>query len=145
MNDSFSKSIILLRGLPGSGKSTLAGILSENGKYPVHCVDDYFTNPDTGEYHFEFEKNYLAYKSCEENTTRSLEDKIPKVFVANTFTMEWEMEPYFLLAKQYEYSIFVLTVENRHEGINIHGITQEQLEKMASKYKVKLINHLPFK
>ena len=122
MNDSFSKSIILLRGLPGSGKSTLAGILSENGKYPVHCVDD-----------------------CEENTTRSLENKIPKVFVANTFTMEWEMEPYFLLAKQYEYSIFVLTVENRHEGINIHGITQEQLEKMASKYKVKLINHLPFK
>ena len=40
------KSLILLRGLPGSGKSSLAFTLSENGKYPVFSVDDYFTNAE---------------------------------------------------------------------------------------------------
>ncbi|EMP07134.1 AAA domain protein [Leptospira interrogans serovar Pyrogenes str. 200701872] len=38
------KSLILLRGLPGAGKSRLAKLLSENGKYPVFSVDDYFTD-----------------------------------------------------------------------------------------------------
>jgi predicted AAA+ superfamily ATPase len=36
------KALILLRGLPGAGKSTLAKLLSENGKYPVFSIDDYF-------------------------------------------------------------------------------------------------------
>ncbi len=38
------KNLVLLRGLPGSGKSTLATLLSENGKYPIYSIVDYFTN-----------------------------------------------------------------------------------------------------
>ena len=52
------KSLIILRGLPGSGKSTLAKLLSEDGKYPVFSVDDYFTN-ENGVYHFKFDEKYL--------------------------------------------------------------------------------------
>jgi hypothetical protein len=33
----------------------------------------------------------------------------------------------------------VLTVENRHGGKNIHSISEEQLQKMAFKYKVVLL------
>lgn len=131
-------SLILLRGLPGSGKTTLAALLSEQGKYPVFSVDSYFTDPHTGKYHFEFEKNHLAYKQCEEQTRQALQNGSEKVFVDNTFTLEWELEPYFKLAAEFGCNIYVVTVENRHGGKNVHEISTEQLEKMAAKYKVIL-------
>jgi predicted kinase len=133
------KSLILLRGLPGSGKTTIANVLSEEGKYPVHSIDSYFTNPETEAYQFEYDKNHLAYKNCEEQTRASLSSGYPKVFVDNTFTLEWEMEPYFKMAAEFGYLIFVMTIENRHGNTNIHEISNEQVEKMAGKYKVKLI------
>lgn len=139
MNSKTQNSIILLRGLPGSGKSTLASLLSENGKYPVYSIDDFFVDSKTGEYKFDFQKNHLAYKSCEENLENSLKENIEKIFITNTFTIEWEMEVYFQLASKYNYRIFVVTVENRHGGKNVHQISDEQLKKMAKKYKVQLL------
>jgi predicted kinase len=131
-------SLILLRGLPGSGKSTLAKLLSENGKYPVHSIDSYFTDSKTGAYHFEFDKNHLAYKHCEEQTRNSIKKGVEKIFIDNTFTLEWEAEPYFKLASEYDYTVFVVTVENRHGSKNTHGVSDEQIQKMAAKYKVVL-------
>ncbi|MGZ3862676.1 MAG: AAA family ATPase [Bacteroidia bacterium] len=131
-------SLILLRGLPGSGKTTLANLLSEEGKYPVFSVDRFFTDPDNGEYKFEFDKNHLAYKQCEEQTRAALKNGAKKVFVDNTFTLEWELEPYFKLASEYNYMLHVITVENRHGSKNIHAVSDEQIAKMAAKYKVVL-------
>lgn len=131
--------LILLRGLPGSGKSTLASLLNEKGKYPVLSIDSYFTNSVTGEYTFEFTNNHLAYKNCQDQTRFNMEKGCEKIFVDNTFTLEWEMKPYFKLAAEYDYALFVITVENHHGNNNTHGISREQLEKMALKYKVKLI------
>lgn len=132
------KSLILLRGLPGSGKSTLATELSENGKYPVLSIDSYFTDA-AGNYAFEFDKNHIAYKQCEEQTRAAMQTGCEKVFVDNTFTLEWEMEPYFKMAAEFNYRVFVLTVENRHGSKNIHHISEEQIKKMAAKYKVQLM------
>lgn len=131
-------SLILLRGLPGSGKSTLANLLSENGKFPMYSVDDFFTNDQTNEYSFDFKTNHLAYKQCEENTKIAMLANVLKVFIHNTFTMDWELEPYFKLAKDFNYKIFVVTVENYHENKNVHEVSDEQLQKMAEKYKIKL-------
>jgi len=130
--------LILLRGLPGSGKTTLAKVLSENSTYPVFSVDDYFTNEVTGEYIFNFQNNHLAYKQCEALTNDAMQQAIPKIIVHNTFTMAWELEPYFKLAAEYHYQIFVATVENYHGHQNVHEVSNEQLLKMADKYKVKL-------
>ena len=131
-------SLILLRGLPGAGKSTLAAVLSEQGRYPVFSIDSYFTN-EKGEYRFKFEENHLAYRKCLEDTEEAVSHRIPKIILDNTFTLEWEMEPYFRLATQNGYSVFVATVENRHGGRNNHGISDEQLRRMAEKYHVKLL------
>ncbi len=131
-------SLILLRGLPGSGKTTLAALLSEKGRYPVFSIDTYFTDSKTGVYNFEFEKNHLAYKKCEEQTKEALRQGAEKVFVDNTFTLEWELEPYFKLASEFNSQIHIVTVENRHGNANIHNVSQEQIEKMAAKYKVVL-------
>lgn len=132
-----NQSLVLLRGLPGSGKSSLAHLLSEQGKYPVFCIDDYFLDKN-GVYQFDYAQNHLAYKQCETLTEEALKNGLEKVFVANTFTLEWEIIPYFKMAAQYHYHVYVVTVENHHENTNIHGVSQEQIEKMAAKYKVKL-------
>jgi hypothetical protein len=52
--------------------------------------------------------------------------------------MDWEMEPYFKLALEFTYTVFVITVENYHHSKNIHNISDEQIKKMAEKYRVKL-------
>ena len=131
--------LILLRGLPGSGKSTLAKELSEGGKYPIFSVDDFFTDIITNEYKFEFDKNHLAYKQCEENAKKNMQKGIAKIFIDNVFSLEWEMEPYFKLAKEFNYLVHVVTVEKRHEGKNVHCVDNEQLQRMAQKYKVILV------
>jgi predicted kinase len=131
------KALIMLRGLPGSGKSTLAELLSERKRHPVFSVDDYFTD-ETGAYMFEIDKNHLAYKQCEQNTRHAMQEGHDKIFLDNTFTLEWEMEPYFKMASEMNYMVFVITVENRHQGKNTHNISEEQIKKMAEKYKVVL-------
>lgn len=132
------KSLILLRGLPGSGKTTLANLLSESNKYPVFSVDDYFTDTN-GNYQFKFDENHFAYKLCEENTRKAMMESKEKIFLHNTFTIDWELETYFKLAKEFNYQIHVLTVENYHGTKNVHAISEEQIKKMTEKYKVKLI------
>jgi predicted kinase len=131
------RELILLRGLPGAGKTTLAGVLSEQGKYPMFCVDDYFTDTN-GEYDFRFQENHLAYKLCEENSRKAMEAGVEKIIVHNTFTMEWEIEPYFKLASENKYRVHVLTVENRHSSKNAHDIPDEHIERMRAKFKVEL-------
>lgn len=131
------QALIILRGLPGSGKSTLAKLLSED-KWPVLSIDDYFTDQKGG-YHFKFEENHLAYRHCEERARDAMQKRTGKIFIDNTFTLEWEMEPYFRLASEHNYAVFVMTVEKRHAGSNIHGISGEQIRKMAEKYKVILL------
>ncbi len=132
-----NQNLILLRGLPGAGKTSFAHLISEQGKYPVFSVDDYFTDMK-GNYNFNFKENFLAYRWCVENTEKAILDKHQKIIVHNTFTMDWEMEPYFLLAQKHHCAIYVMTMENYNAYKNIHGVTKEQIMKMAEKYKVKL-------
>ncbi len=129
--------LILLRGLPGAGKTTLTKLLCEEERYPVYSVDDYFES-DTGAYVFKFDENHLAYKQCMSNTESAMIRGDKKIFVHNTFTMDWEIEPYVLLAKKHGYALHVLTVENYHNSKNVHDVSDEQIKKMAEKYKVKL-------
>jgi predicted kinase len=132
------KSLILLRGVPGSGKTSLAEVLSENKKYPIFSIDSYFTDAESGEYKFDYTKNYLAYANCEKLTADAMQQSVEKIIVDNTFVFEWEMEPYFKLAKQFDYSLFSLVVENYHGNKNTHHISEEDVIKMAAKLKVKL-------
>lgn len=132
------KNLLLIRGMPGSGKSTLADVLSERGKYPVFSIDDYFTDEE-GHYEFIFKDNHLAYEHCIMRTENAMKSDAEKILVENVFSLEWEMEPYLRLASDHGYMVHVLTLENRHNGKNRHGVTDEQLKKMASKFKVQLI------
>jgi predicted kinase len=141
------KTIILLRGCPGAGKSSLANILSEcqldydstflKRNWPVISADDYFLDKD-GNYIFDISQIKNAHAYCETTVAAGMKVNIPKIFVANTFTQEWEMEPYFKLAKEYGYKIFTIIVENRHESTNVHNVPPETITKMKNRFQIKL-------
>jgi hypothetical protein len=61
-----------------------------------------------------------------------------KVVVSNTFTQEWEMTPYFELAEKYGYRVHSLIVENRHKGVNEHGVPEDKLEIMKKRFEILL-------
>jgi hypothetical protein len=42
------------------------------------------------------------------------------------------------LADEYGYRVYSLIVENRHGGVNEHGVPEEKLEQMKTKFKIKL-------
>ncbi len=132
------KELFLLRGLPGSGKSTLAKSIIGG----VHYEADMYFMKD-GEYQFDITLLKDAHQWCQnsiEVIMKGWGDVLPasKVIVSNTFTQEWEMKPYFELAEKYGYRVHSLIVENRHGGVNEHGVPEDKLEIMKNRFEVKL-------
>jgi len=145
------KTLFLIRGISGSGKSTAANLLSENGRYPVLSADMYFEDSD-GNYNWNPSKLKDAHAWCKEEARKwmnrgfeAMTCKFPiadspsyKIFVANTFTQEWEMEEYFKLAEQYGYQVVSLIVENRHGNKNIHNVPDEKVQQMKERFQIQL-------
>ena len=127
------KELFLLRGLPGSGKSTLAKSISE-----VHYeADMYFVDAD-GNYNFDATLLKDAHNWCQTMTIMAMEYSTPKIVVSNTFTQEWEMEAYRELAELRGYIVYSIVVENRHNGVNNHGVPEEALTRMKNRFEIKL-------
>ena len=124
------KELILLRGLPGSGKSTLAKRICNQ-----HVEADMFFMQD-GEYKFDASKLRQAHTWCQEKTETWMKMGY-HICVSNTFTQEWEMEPYYKLAEQYGYRVHSLIVENRHGGINEHNVPEDKLIQMRNRFMIK--------
>lgn len=127
--------LLLLRGLPGSGKSTLAkALVGGEGFYAE--ADQFFVVE--GEYKFQADKLKHAHEWCQSLVHDWMFLNRPLVIVSNTFTQEWEMEPYFRMAREFGYRVTTVIVENRHLGENVHGVSSEKLEAMAKRFEVKL-------
>lgn len=126
--------LIIVRGLPGSGKSSFAKSLG----FPYFEADQYFVDSKTGEYKFDLSQIKLAHQWCKDRTEDMMREGISKIAVSNTFTQEWEMENYHELAMSYGYKVYSVIVENRHNGINVHGVPQDKLEIMKERFQVKL-------
>ena len=127
------KELILLRGLPGSGKSTLANAIGG-----LHFeADMYFVDRD-GNYNFEPARIKDAHAWCQNKVKLSMEGGVEKIVVSNTFTMEWEMVHYYMIAEANGYRVHSVIVENRHDGINEHGVPTDKLEQMKARFEVKL-------
>jgi predicted kinase len=127
------KNLYLIRGVPGSGKSTFTQTLT-----PYHWeADMYFINED-GEYKFNIDEIKNAHQWCRDMIEGAMKRNLDKIAVSNTFTQEWEMEPYFKLAEEYGYKVFSLIVENRHGGENQHGVPSDKVQVMRDRFQIKL-------
>jgi predicted kinase len=64
-----------------------------------------------------------------------------KIVVSNTFTTESELESYYKLAKEYDYRVYSIVVENRHgesEETNIHNVPFKTIQRMRGRFQIKL-------
>ena len=125
------KLVYILRAIPGSGKSTLAEQLCDSHKSSVICcADDYFTDIETGAYNWSVEKIGAAHMWCQSLFKESLADGVEIIVVANTNTTTKDVNTYRKLAIEAGYMVHVLTVENWHDGKDVHNVPEEVKVRM---------------
>jgi hypothetical protein len=137
------RELFLVRGICGSGKSTLAKSIGG-----THLEADMYFMEDGG-YQFDITRLKDAHQWCQDSVEEAmtwdenpeiefLSAGVSKIVVSNTFTQEWEMQPYFDLAEKYGYKTYSLIVENRHGGVNEHGVPEDKLEIMKKRFEISL-------
>lgn len=141
MTPLYKGDLILLRGIPGSGKSTIGEIIlqttQQQQKPDVLSADNFFVD-DKGNYNFDSTKLKEAHNLCQQKCAERMRLEFSRIVVANTFTQEWEMEPYFEMAKRYGYRVHTLIVENRHGSKNLHNVPDDKLEQMKDRFEIYL-------
>ena len=141
--------LILVRGVSGSGKNTISELVATNDTDVVIATDDMFM--DKGEYVFDKQKLSMYHQltiNKVEAWMKEYDEKIKdtewswfpinRLFVCNTFTTEWEMKPYFELAKKYEWNVHTIIVENRHGSDSIHDVPGDVIDAQRERFQVVL-------
>jgi len=121
--------LYLIRGLPGSGKTTLAHRLSLD-RHHCFAADDWFSR--NGNYKFDPSQIGQAHESCRNAVEAVMTGGTGPIAVHNTFSQPWEAEPYWLLAEQYEYDVFVIECQNAFE--NTHNVPLQQIDAMRARW-----------
>ena len=91
-----------------------------------------------GEYKFDVSKLKEAHSWCQSMVGSWMSDSEELIVISNTFTQEWEMTPYYEWAKDFNYQVHSIIVENKHNGINEHNVPEETLTKMKNRFEIKL-------
>lgn len=120
------KFLYILRGVPGCGKSTVAKSLGG-----VVCEADQYFMQEGIEPKLDFQSLENAHKYCFNKCETALQSGEAVVVVANTNVKAKDVVAYRQLGLKYEYNVFVLTVENWHGGVDVHGVSPEKHKRMA--------------
>lgn len=123
--------LYIVRGLPGSGKTTLVRKMINQSD--SHFEADMYFEQD-GEYKFNPALLRDAHNWCQESTRKALEDG-RNVFVANTFTTLWEMEPYVKMAQELGCDVEIITCTGNWGSV--HGVPDNAIERMRQRF----VNH----
>lgn len=143
MNLNNNKVCIILRGVSGSGKTTVSeylsylynrGIPTENKLCVVCSADEYFVN-ENGEYKFDRQKIGHAHNYCRNKFENALNLNAELIVISNTNCSEKEIQPYIDRAREANYSIISLVIENRHGSENIHGVPIDTLNGQEQRLK----------
>ena len=143
--------LYLIRGASGAGKSTLVEALMNDKPHAIaFSADDYMRKG--GEYKYDKRRIGLVHMICIGQVEKHMNPNIKgisdhsissyggwqDIFVHNTFTKTSEMKPYYELAAKYNYQVFSIIVENRHEGESVHDVPQDALTSQKETFQVCL-------
>ena len=134
--------LYLIRGVPGSGKSTFAKELYVKLNYGlrdavVHAEADNYMTDGFGNYVYDPNSLPYAHGRCQWLAEEGLKTN-RDVIVSNTSTTEKEVKVYKYLADKYNATFVSLIVENRHGGVNQHGVPEEKIQQMKQRFSIKL-------
>lgn len=127
--------LILIRGLPGSGKTTLARLIDA----VAVAADDYMSDDD-GNYKFDPARLSKCHEWCQ-NTAKNLLLAGANVVVHNTFSRQWEIDPYRKIAEltRAELVIFDLydgaMTDDALSARNEHAVPRETITKMRDRWE----------
>jgi len=129
----FKKNLFIFRGISGSGKTTSCELLCD-----VSIGDDMFFEQN-GNY-TRFTKYYKKVSSewAYSLVENAMKNNVPKIGINNMFLKYKSIEPYIELAKKYKYNVFQFIVENINNTKNIHGISNEGIEKYKKQIEIKI-------
>tara|TARA_Y100000296_G_C5072696_1_gene205759 strand:+ start:106 stop:594 length:489 start_codon:yes stop_codon:yes gene_type:complete len=157
--------LILLRGVSGAGKSTVAELFIDA---TIISTDDFFIqkewcticddgepvdaicNEDHNKYIFDANSLVENHMKCTVKAEQAmgaatrvidnpgLDIVNHTLVIHNTFTKQWEMTPYLILAEKYGYTVHTLIVENRHESKSIHNVPQHSVDAQRRRFEVVL-------
>jgi len=132
------RNLILLRGVSGAGKSTVAELFTD-----AHIIstDDFFMVD--GKYQFDANSLVENHMKCTAQADKAMNiaednDVNHTLIVHNTFTKQWEMTPYMILAEKYHYTVHTIIVENRHGSNSIHDVPADSIKAQRDRFEVIL-------
>ena len=143
------KTLYIIRGLPGSGKSTLARKLAPHMHFET---DDYFVGSD-GVYRWNPKHLKQAHLWCQKRVEEAmyfLEQKLnhrnqdrltyihPVIAVSNTFSTQWEVDPYLNIAKCYGYNPNL--IECQHSYGSIHSVPEKTINSMRERWETVIVD-----
>lgn len=128
--------LMVVRGCPGSGKSTFAEMLAR--KEDKILAADMFFEDNSGNYEYVANKLKYAHEWCFETTEKYLKAGISRIFVTNVFDRTKDVDAYKELAERYGYSFVSLVLENRNGQSSIHDVPQDNVQRMANRFSIKL-------
>ena len=134
--------MMVMRGLSGSGKSTVTRALKNvYGDKAVCCSADDFLMTKNGEYKFHWLRLHYAHGCCQRKSRESCIENFQVVIIDNTNVMEWDMGSYVRQANFYGYVVILVEPKtpwkfkpNELSKKNLHGVTEEYLEKKVELY-----------
>ena len=88
---------------------------------------------DQGMYEFNTVLLEAAHKGCIAMAEQYLKDDRSPVIVHNTFSRDWEMEPYRALAECYGAQLFVIEMSQQFE--NVHDVPEEVVNQMKERFE----------
>lgn len=123
--------LILIRGLPGSGKSTFARKFAAMG-YAWFEADQYFETSN-GEYRFDRTCLRDAHNVCQQQTYDALYQG-NNVVVSNTFSRQWEIQPYRDMASNLGARLTIVICEGNYG--NVHSVPEAAITAMRERWEV---------
>ena len=132
------KTFILIRGVPGSGKSTVAkalavGWTSQGAKVAGPFEADDGMVDGYGNYKFNPKILGLCHAACLFDVRRAMNEGVNVVIQSNTNTKHWEYKKYLDAAKEFGYTVQIITVDGDFE--NTHGVPADKVAEMKERFE----------